>query len=134
MRSQKASFLTHSDVVGTFGYLAPEYFMYGKWSKKESLVMWAKPKLESGNFKAILDENLNVNIEDDQVQRMILAARLCLTQAARLRPNISQILRDVEGKDGNEEANAENNNSEEYNDDEVYQIQVQRVAFKSCIS
>ncbi|MCD7458709.1 hypothetical protein HAX54_038925 [Datura stramonium] len=146
---KKASFLTHSDVVGTFGYLAPEYFMYGKVSDKidvysfgvvllellsgrkaigfetpsgqESLVMWAKPKLESGNFKAILDENLNVNIEDDQVQRMILAARLCLTQAARLRPNISQILKMLKGeKDGNEEANAENNNSEEYNDDEVY--------------
>ncbi|XP_022898770.1 probable receptor-like serine/threonine-protein kinase At5g57670 isoform X2 [Olea europaea var. sylvestris] len=28
------SFLTVSDVVGTFGYLAPEYFMYGKVSDK----------------------------------------------------------------------------------------------------
>lgn len=27
-------FLSHSDVVGTFGYLAPEYFMYGKVSEK----------------------------------------------------------------------------------------------------
>lgn len=145
----KASFLTHSDVVGTFGYLAPEYFMYGKVSDKidvysfgvvllellsgrkaigfetpsgqESLVMWAKPKLESGNFNAILDENLNVNIEDDQVQRMILVARLCLTQAARLRPNISQILKLLKGeKDGNEEAIARSINTEEYNDDEVY--------------
>ncbi|XP_015062240.1 calmodulin-binding receptor-like cytoplasmic kinase 2 isoform X1 [Solanum pennellii] len=145
----KASFLTHSDVVGTFGYLAPEYFMYGKVSDKidvysfgvvllellsgrkaigfetpsgqESLVMWAKPKLESRNYNAILDENLNVNIEDDQVQRMILAARLCLTQAARLRPNISQILKMLKGeKDGNEEVIARNNNTEEYNDDEVY--------------
>lgn len=145
----KASFLTHSDVVGTFGYLAPEYFMYGKVSDKidvysfgvvllellsgrkaigfetpsgqESLVMWAKPKLESGNFNAILDENLNVCIEDDQVQRMILAARLCLTQAARLRPNISQILKTLKGEnDGNEEVIAGNNNTEEYNDDEVY--------------
>ncbi|RWW05805.1 hypothetical protein BHE74_00055903, partial [Ensete ventricosum] len=26
--------LTHDDVVGTFGYLAPEYFMYGKVSDK----------------------------------------------------------------------------------------------------
>ncbi|CAN4112562.1 unnamed protein product [Withania somnifera] len=145
----KASFLTHSDVVGTFGYLAPEYFMYGKVSDKidvysfgvvllellsgrkaigfetpngqESLVMWAKPKLESGDFNAILDENLNICVEDDQVQRMILAARLCLTQAARLRPNISQILKMLKGeKDGNEDAIAGNNNTEEYNDDEVY--------------
>lgn len=28
------SFLTECDVVGTFGYLAPEYFMYGKISDK----------------------------------------------------------------------------------------------------
>ena len=28
------SFLTQEDVVGTFGYLAPEYFMYGKVSDK----------------------------------------------------------------------------------------------------
>lgn len=29
-----SSFLTNGDVVGTFGYLAPEYFMYGKVSDK----------------------------------------------------------------------------------------------------
>lgn len=29
-----SSFLTQEDVVGTFGYLAPEYFMYGKVSDK----------------------------------------------------------------------------------------------------
>lgn len=66
-----SSFLTDNDVVGTFGYLAPEYFMYGKVSDKidvysfgvvllellsgrkpissesakgqESLVMWVRP-------------------------------------------------------------------------------------------
>lgn len=29
-----SSFLTQGNVVGTFGYLAPEYFMYGKVSDK----------------------------------------------------------------------------------------------------
>lgn len=29
-----SSFLIEADVVGTFGYLAPEYFMYGKVSDK----------------------------------------------------------------------------------------------------
>jgi serine/threonine protein kinase len=29
-----SSFVTQGDVVGTFGYLAPEYFMYGKVSDK----------------------------------------------------------------------------------------------------
>lgn len=31
---RNSSFLTEGDVVGTFGYLAPEYFMYGKVSDK----------------------------------------------------------------------------------------------------
>ncbi|XP_017700118.2 interleukin-1 receptor-associated kinase 4-like isoform X2 [Phoenix dactylifera] len=29
-----SAYVTHGDVVGTFGYLAPEYFMYGKISEK----------------------------------------------------------------------------------------------------
>lgn len=29
-----STYLNHRDVVGTFGYLAPEYFMYGKVSDK----------------------------------------------------------------------------------------------------
>lgn len=29
-----STFVTQSDVVGTFGYIAPEYFMYGKVSDK----------------------------------------------------------------------------------------------------
>ncbi|KAK4491450.1 hypothetical protein RD792_002200 [Penstemon davidsonii] len=115
-----ASFMMDSDVVGTFGYLAPEYFMYGKVSDKidvyafgvvllelisgkkpigletekgqESLIMWAKPKLESGDVKSILDPNLDGNFDETQMQRMALAARRCLTQASRLRPKMCQIL------------------------------------------
>ena len=31
---ETSGYLTEGDVVGTFGYLAPEYFMYGKVSDK----------------------------------------------------------------------------------------------------
>ncbi|KAF7143492.1 hypothetical protein RHSIM_Rhsim05G0059400 [Rhododendron simsii] len=101
-----SSFLTDNDVVVTFRYLAPEYFMYGKVSDKinaysfgvallellsgrkpissestkgqESLVMWAKPKLDSGDLRSILDPNLDGNIDEVQIQRMALAVRgLC---------------------------------------------------------
>ncbi|VFQ67807.1 unnamed protein product [Cuscuta campestris] len=150
-------FVTHTDVLGTFGYLAPEYFMYGKVSNKidvysfgvvllellsgrraigfetrggqESLVMWAKPKLERGNLKGILDENLNVNGDDESlVQRMGLAARMCLTQSARTRPNIGQILKMIRGgKDIDEEMHIQAENQHDLknmemdgNDDEVY--------------
>ncbi|KAF8718494.1 hypothetical protein HU200_025263 [Digitaria exilis] len=113
--------LTHSDVVGTFGYLAPEYFMYGKVTDKvdvyafgvvllellsgrkpissdgsspkgqESLVMWATPVLSSGDISDLLDPRLDVEHDDAEVRRMASAACLCLRRSARLRPPISQV-------------------------------------------
>ncbi|XP_021753068.1 probable receptor-like protein kinase At5g18500 isoform X2 [Chenopodium quinoa] len=117
---------TYTDVVGTFGYLAPEYFMYGKVTDKldvysfgvvllelltrrkpinsskgqESLVMWAKPRLQSGKLiKGILDPSLEGSVDEGQMQRMVLAAKLCLTRATRLRPNMDQILKLLKGEE-----------------------------------
>ncbi|XP_059460874.1 protein kinase STUNTED-like [Corylus avellana] len=121
----------HGDVVGTFGYIAPEYFMRGRVSDKidvyslgvvllellsgrkpigsetskgqRSLVKWAKPLLESGDLKALLDPKLDGNFDVDQMHRMLLAASLCISQSSRLRPKVSQILKILTGeKDGNE--------------------------------
>lgn len=56
--------------------------------------MQAKPKLEVKDFRSIVDENLDSNsISAEQVERMVLAAKLCLTQSSRLRPNIRQVKR-----------------------------------------
>ncbi|KAJ1298023.1 hypothetical protein BS78_01G422200 [Paspalum vaginatum] len=120
--------LTHSDVVGTFGYLAPEYFMYGKVTDKvdvyafgvvllellsgrkpissdgsspkgqESLVMWATPVLSSGDISDLLDPRLDVKHDEVEVRRMASAASLCLRRSARLRPPISQILSILRGE------------------------------------
>ncbi|XP_008813513.2 serine/threonine-protein kinase RIPK-like [Phoenix dactylifera] len=114
-----SAYVTHGSVVGTFGYLAPEYFMYGKVSEKidvyafgvvllellsgrkpisddnpegqESLVMWATPILERGDVMNLLDPNLDLKHDEVQMRRMVLAASLCITRAARLRPQMSQI-------------------------------------------
>ncbi|CAN6284981.1 unnamed protein product [Urochloa humidicola] len=120
--------VTHSDVVGTFGYLAPEYFMYGKVTDKvdvyafgvvllellsgrkpisgdgsspkgqESLVMWATPVLSSGDISELLDPRLDVERDEAEVRRMATAACLCLRRSARLRPPISQILSILRGE------------------------------------
>ncbi|XP_050235185.1 protein kinase STUNTED-like [Mercurialis annua] len=149
-----SSFTTQADVVGTFGYLAPEYFMYGKVSDKidvyafgvvllellsgrkpigyqtpkgqESLVMWAKPIIDSGNVKGILDPNLDENLDEGQMQRMVLAANLCITRAARLRPKMSEVLKLLRGdKDAVtwvtlRKKDLDDLENQEGNDDEVY--------------
>lgn len=146
-----SSFLTQADVFGTFGYLAPEYFMYGKLSDKidvyafgvvllelisgkrqisfenpkgqQSLVMWAKPIIESGDVKGLLDPNLNGNINETQMHRMVLAATLCITRSARLRPKMTKILELLKGEKAVEkwaETQHENTESQDHNDDEVY--------------
>ncbi|KAL6867519.1 hypothetical protein ACP4OV_015543 [Aristida adscensionis] len=119
---------THGDVVGTFGYLAPEYFMYGKVTDKvdvyafgvvllellsgrkpisgdgsspkgqESLVLWATPVLNSGDISDLLDQRLDVKHDEVEVRRMASAASLCLRRSARLRPPISQILSILRGE------------------------------------
>ncbi|KAK0583069.1 hypothetical protein LWI29_033018 [Acer saccharum] len=148
------SFLTEGDVVGTFGYLAPEYFMYGKVSDKidvyafgvvllellsgrrpigfetpkgqESLVMWAKPIIENGDVKRLLDPNLDGKFNDVQMQRMVLAATLCITRAARLRPKMREVLKILRGdRDFEKCVNYQIKENEEFdnqdaNDDEVY--------------
>lgn len=146
---------TYTDVVGTFGYLAPEYFMYGKVTDKldvysfgvvllellsgrrpinsskgqESLVMWAKPMLQRGKLiNEILDPSLEGSVEESQMQRMVLAATLCLTRATRLRPNMDQILKLLKGDETVEtwaKAHVYDEQEEgenlDVNDDEFYQ-------------
>ncbi|KAH7520923.1 hypothetical protein FEM48_Zijuj08G0197200 [Ziziphus jujuba var. spinosa] len=120
-----SSQITCTDVAGTFGYLAPEYFMHGKVSDKvdvyafgvvllellsgkkpinnespkgqESLVMWAKPILKSGKVSQLLDPSLGSDYDHDQIERMILAATLCIRRAPKLRPQISLVLKLLKG-------------------------------------
>ncbi|KAF4388472.1 hypothetical protein F8388_012449 [Cannabis sativa] len=117
--STDLAYSEESDMVGTFGYMAPEYFMYGRLSYKvdvyafgvvllellsgkrpivenvtkgqESLVNWARKLLEKEDYKALVDPKLKENIETAQMKRMALAAKLCVSQSARARPKMSQV-------------------------------------------
>ncbi|KAL8188663.1 hypothetical protein R6Q57_029683 [Mikania cordata] len=139
-------YVSHSDVVGTFGYLAPEYFMYGKVSEKidvysfgvvllellarkrpissdpikgeDSLVMWAKPKLEKGDLASILDVDLDKEVNKSQIVRMALAATLCLTCSARRRPTMSQVIRILKGEHGLDEKASQHDWEMSFNNDD----------------
>lgn len=56
-------------------------------------VLWiqAKPKTENGDLKGLLDPNLYGKYDEVQMQRMVLAANLCTTRAARLRPTMKEV-------------------------------------------
>ncbi|BFG18987.1 hypothetical protein CerSpe_052610 [Prunus speciosa] len=123
--STSSSHITCTDVAGTFGYLAPEYFMYGKVNDKidvyafgvvllellsgrkpissdypkghESLVMWAKPILSGGKMSQLLDPCLSKNYNQEQIERMVLAATLCIRHAPRARPQMSFIVKLLQG-------------------------------------
>ncbi|KAK9135024.1 hypothetical protein Syun_014354 [Stephania yunnanensis] len=123
--STSSSHVTCTDVAGTFGYLAPEYFMYGKVNEKidvyafgvvllellsgrkpisndspkgqESLVMWAKPTLNAGKPVQLLDPVLADNYDHDQMERIAIAAALCIRRAPRARPRMSIILKLLQG-------------------------------------
>ena len=53
----------------------------------------AKPIIESGDVKGLLDPNLNGNINETHMHRMVLAATLCITRSARLRPKMSEVIK-----------------------------------------
>ncbi|KAI3838454.1 hypothetical protein MKX03_013218 [Papaver bracteatum] len=123
--STTASGVTCTDVAGTFGYLAPEYFMYGKVNDKidvyafgvvllellsgrkpidsdnpkgqESLVMWAKPILNGGKVLQLLDPKLGDNYDRDQMEWMVLAATLCIRHEPRTRPRMDLVWKLLNG-------------------------------------
>ncbi|XP_065869330.1 protein kinase STUNTED-like [Euphorbia lathyris] len=153
----RSSYTIKGDVAGTFGYFAPEYFMYGKVSDKldvyafgvvllellsgkepiasespkakGSLVMWANSVIESGNMKEILDPKLDKNLDEGQMKRMVVAAKLCITRSARLRPRMSEILKVLKGeKDGNKE---DNNEEEEEEEEEAEELDMNAIVMDS---
>ncbi|KAK4273975.1 hypothetical protein QN277_017272 [Acacia crassicarpa] len=123
--STPSSHITCTVVAGTFGYLAPEYFMYGKVNAKidvyafgvvllellsgrkpiggdypkgqESLVMWASPILNDGELSQLLDPSLSDSYVHEQMERMALAAKLCIRRDPRARPPMSLISKLLQG-------------------------------------
>ncbi|XP_043708489.1 receptor-like cytosolic serine/threonine-protein kinase RBK1 [Telopea speciosissima] len=111
-------------MVGTFGYLAPEYIMYGKVDEKtdvysfgvvllelitgkeatdadqksnpENLVPWARSLLCQGLCDRLIDPYLQEDYKKEEMQKMMTAARLCLMHSSSRRPTMKVILKLLE--------------------------------------
>lgn len=47
--------------------------------------------IEKGDAKELLDPNISGTFDEDQFQKIVLAATHCLTRAATHRPNIREV-------------------------------------------
>ncbi|KAL9670103.1 hypothetical protein QQ045_007654 [Rhodiola kirilowii] len=110
-------------IEGTFGYLAPEYFMHGVVNEKtdvfafgvllleiitgrraidscrQSLVMWAKPLLEADNVVGLADPRLGNDYDVVEMKRVMSAASMCIHHSSTMRPSMKKILLVLKGKE-----------------------------------
>ncbi|XP_071691787.1 proline-rich receptor-like protein kinase PERK4 [Rutidosis leptorrhynchoides] len=132
-------------VMGTFGYVAPEYASTGKLTEKsdvfsfgvvllelitgrkavefdsedDTLLDWASPVLmqvsEGGSFDEIVDPRLEGNYNRNEMHRMVSCAIACLQHSAKKRPKMSQIVRVLEGDVSMDDLNKANKTASDTN-------------------
>lgn len=114
---------THHSIApieGTFGHIAPEYYLHGIVDEKtdvfafgvflleiisgrkpvdgsyQSLHSWAKPILKQGDVESLIDPRLGGAFDVTQLKRLAFAASLCIRSSSMWRPTMSEILEVME--------------------------------------
>ncbi|XP_049372394.1 receptor-like cytosolic serine/threonine-protein kinase RBK1 [Solanum verrucosum] len=111
-----------SPIEGTFGYMAPEYFMHGIVhektdvfafgvlllelitgrravdSSRQSLVMSAKPLLEQNNIKELADPRLGDAYDVVEMKRAMFTASTCIHHLPNMRPNMIRAVQLLKGE------------------------------------
>lgn len=110
-------------IEGTFGYLAPEYFMHGIVDEKtdvfaygvllleiitgrravdssrQSLVMWAKPLLEANNAKELADPRLGGDYDPIEMKHAMFTALMCIHHLPSTRPHMIRVVQLLRGEE-----------------------------------
>ncbi|XP_016440215.1 receptor-like serine/threonine-protein kinase SD1-7 [Nicotiana tabacum] len=107
-------------VVGTYGYMSPEYVVYGQFSEKSdvfsfgvlvleiltgernsdffmtevsvSLLGWAWNKWKEGSLLELIDPSIRETCDSDKATRSIMAALLCVQEIPTDRPTMFDIV------------------------------------------
>ncbi|KAJ6802189.1 receptor-like cytosolic serine/threonine-protein kinase RBK1 isoform X1 [Iris pallida] len=114
-------------IEGTFGYLAPEYFMHGVVNEKidvfaygvlllelitgrravdssrQSLVIWAKPLLDANDTKGLVDRSLCDAHDPEELKRAVAAAASCIHHLSTARPTMKRVVQLLRGEEGSAE-------------------------------